>query len=556
MTQELLGWVHNPDPERGISFRSSTSTPWDRWSYPAIAAAARRAAREVRSYGVGPGDVVLLLYPNGLDFVAAFYGTLLARAVPAPIAPPAAFGQTERFSAHLNRVIKLSAAVAILTDNAGGRQVDKLATPAACHRLVVGRDAHAPAGDELDLPDAANLDPADVALLQFSSGSSGSPKGVVLSVAALDANIRSIATWLDLDRDARAVTWLPIHHDMGLVGTFLTAVAHQMDLSMLTPDLFIRAPVEWLRALSAAGPMMTASPNFALDHTVRRLRDTTGLDLSGVSSLIVGSERIVPATLNAFLRVTEPLGLSPEALAPAYGLAEASLAVTGTRLDRKFSVVSLEAGGSPVPVNTLRDQLRVAPSMLATGHVIGAGPPLSEMSISITDGEVELPEGRIGEVRVSGPSLASRILTDDGPRDVERSIATGDMGFVVDGELYVLGRLGDAVKVRGRWLFAEDLELVALAASPRPRQTAALLGELGGQPHAVLILENGSPEALETVAARVRPMAGGVRLLTRAVPTGWIQRTTSGKMRRREMWSRLLTELAAESRPPKQEADR
>jgi acyl-CoA synthetase (AMP-forming)/AMP-acid ligase II len=308
----------------------------------------------------------------------------------------------------------------------------------------------------------------------------------------------------------------------------------------MPPREFIGAPARWFAEISRSGGTASAIPSFALGHVLRKLRPAhlEGVDLGSMNTLIIGAERVDPEDLEAFHRLLGPFGLRHASLLPAYGMAEATLAVTGVRPDpagirtRLVDTESLEPGK---PVTFPVGEARLATRLTSCGR------PLGGVGVEILDeGGSRLPEGVFGEIAVSGESLAAgypgREFTPLGERH-----HTGDMGFTLDGELYVVGRAGDGIKVRGRWLFAEDVQIIAAAASPRPQRTVALLGNLAGRDTVVITIRNCTAGEAAAVGRSVTARLPGLRVTILQVPHGTLRRTTSGKLRRRVMWRNLVT---------------
>jgi acyl-CoA synthetase (AMP-forming)/AMP-acid ligase II len=464
----LLSWLDNPSTERGISF--ATPDGWDRWSYERLAGLVRSCAQALIRAGVPAGGRVTIIEENGPRFAGFFFGSMLAGATPSPVAPRPTFGDRERYDGHLARILEITKPDLVVRDGdleLGGRAV-------------------------IDRPQP------ELALIQFTSGTSGNVKPVRLPYAALEANIRAIAAWLEMKPQDATASWLPVHHDMGLVGCLLAPIVTGSDLWLMSPSDFVRRPLRYLRCFGEQGANLTALPGFGLDHIVRRVPPSAldGMDFSRWRAAIVGAERVSAGTLERFTELCAPHGFSGEALLPAYGLAEATLAVTG---------LPLRTGWQSVP----RDGTTI----------VGCGPPLTGATVSIVDGEIVVGGDSVpgGEVR------------------------TGDAGFLDNGQLYVIGRMGDSVKIRGRALFAEDVDAAITAACAETHgRMATLLGTVGERTRVVVLLERPSPAAAEAARSSAKLLAEESDIETIALPSGAIARTSSGKPRRRELWRAYL----------------
>ncbi|MFD6756261.1 AMP-binding protein [Micromonospora gifhornensis] len=515
-----LAWLDRPDERRGIRFAEPDGS-WRLWSYAELADLVRRYATALRDAGVGAGDVVSIVETTGPRFVGLLFGSMLAGAAASPVAPPPPFGDRERWAEHLRGVLRASTPRLVVHD------------PALPLVAEVCAGAGVPAYDGegllagVDGRWAAAPTPDGPALVQFTSGSSGRVRGVRVPRPALAATVAGIQRWLRMTPDDPTASWLPVHHDMGLVGCLLAPVATGSDLWLMSPGDFVRRPLRYLECFGRHGARLTAMPAFGLDHIIRRVprNALAGMDFSAWRAVIVGAERIQPALLTEFVRFAAPHGLRREALLPAYGLAEATLSVTGVPLDTGWRTATV-----------------------GQGEVVGCGRPLAGAQVTVVDDDGRIVEdGTVGEIVVRGPSVAAGYLpansdgTASGTRLVDGEVHTGDAGFLSDGELFVLGRLGDGVKVRGRMLLAEDVEAAAVSACGAPvGRITALLGQVGDAPRVVLLLVRPEPGWLSAACAAAEVAAEGVPVEAVVVPAGAVARTSSGKPRRRLMWQDYL----------------
>lgn len=530
----LLRWVTRPGAT-AVRFAAGTDD-WISWPYPRLAGHTLRTAAGLTARGVAPGDVVVIVEPTGPRFIHLYFGAMLAGAIPAPATPPAALGQDmTAYQASLRHIV----------DRAGPRLV--ATTPALAPVLagLLGESAGVVPDDELLADEPAtpgDLPPADLAMLQFTSGSTGRPRGVRVPFPALEGNIAAIRSWLAMGPDDPTASWLPIHHDMGLIGCLLTPIVTQADLWLLSPQQFVRSPLRYLRCFGEHGARLTAMPTFGLDHIARRVRpaDLAGMDFSAWRAVIVGAERVGAGAVARAYDLLGPHGLDRRSLLPAYGLAEATLAVTGLSLAQPWTELNVDGAAvrldEPAPIDT-------GPS--AGSGLVGCGRPLDGITVRVADAHgVTLPDGRVGEIVVGGVSVTDGYHRADDATSATFAggeLRTGDAGFRHDGQLFVLGRLGDSVKLRGRMLMAEDVEAALEAAGlPRHRQ-AVLLGMRGDRPTAVLVLENLGAEALTTASSLVRRLTEGADVDTIGAPVGTIPRTTSGKPKRRQLWAQYLS---------------
>nr|WP_230416354.1 AMP-binding protein [Micromonospora tarapacensis] len=274
--------------------------------------------------------------PAGPEFVGALFGTLLAGATASPLAPPATFGDPDRYAEHLAAALAVMRPRLVVVDTGSASALAGAAAHAGVPTVDVAElpGGHATAAGTGGPRGGAAATPARPALLQFTSGTTGTVRGVRVPVPALEANVAAIRDWLEMTPDDPTASWLPVHHDMGLVGCLLAPIVTGADLWLLTPAEFVRRPTRFLECFGRHGARLTAMPGFGLAHVVRRVRaeQLAGLDFGRWRAVIVGAERIQPATLDDFAGLLAPYGLRREALLPAYGLAEATLAVSGLPL--------------------------------------------------------------------------------------------------------------------------------------------------------------------------------------------------------------------------------
>lgn len=536
----LLDWLTEPSEDRGIHFAGPGST-WHFHSYAQLAAATRRMALRLREEGAGPGDAVLVVHRNSPEFVTAFFGSLLIGATPVPMAPLSSYRDPGDLRARLAQARAATGARLVVGTPETLGDLGEPTGATGC--AVLGHPATDAPG--LDGPPASGRD----AFVQFSSGSTGSPRGVRVPHRAVEANLRAFMRWLKIrvPRDGMA-TWLPVHHDMGLVGGLLAPVSVRTNVWMMQPEQFIRDPARWVRCFGEHGATVGVTPNFGLAHVLRRVRagDLADLDLSGCRALVVGAERVDERVLDSWQRLFGPVGFPARAMVPAYGMAEATLAVTGSDPDEDVLTVRVAAGsltpGKPVTIAS-------GPGKATA--VVGCGRPVPGVRLRIVDEAGDpLPSGVLGEIEIGGEAVADGYLTLDDGRPARTDFGgvfrTGDAGFLHEGQLFVLGRLGDAVKSLGKWLLAEDVEDVAARAAGTSTRPVVLLGTWEGRSTAVVLLSRDTAPHAETVGREITGTFADLDVLAVEVRPAEIRRTTSGKPRRRHIWASLVTpDLAA-----------
>jgi acyl-CoA synthetase (AMP-forming)/AMP-acid ligase II len=524
-------WLESPSTGRGMRF-ALKHDEWDFRSYAELSGICWGMARRLAAAGVRPGDSVLLMMPTSPLLVASFFGARLAGAVPSVLAPPLPFANRRDHVENFARVAASVPARAVVTVPAIAPDLAEAARARGCAVLAEEPDASGVAGADRA---AFQRSPRDTAIIQFSSGTTGTPRGVRISQGALDANVDALLKWLDYTGTDSLAGWLPLYHDMGLIGCMMTPMAMSSDMWLMSPEQFIRSPARWLRLFGTGEAKATATPVFGLAHVVRRVRprELEGLDFSGWRTLIIGAEPIEPAVVNAFVDLLKPFGFDPRSVLPAYGMAEATLAVTGASRATEMRTVTVRP-------STLRLGRPVELDSTAEGRPLaGCGRPLPGMGVTVVDERGEpVPSGVVGELVVRGDSLADGYI-GGAERGFDGVLPTGDIGFVLDDELFVVGRAGDSIKQLGRWVFAEEIHRIAARVSPRPQQTVGLLGSFAGANTAAVVIEGSAAGAGALIGDAVANAAPNLRVLVLSAPVGFIARTTSGKPRRRLIWEKV-----------------
>jgi acyl-CoA synthetase (AMP-forming)/AMP-acid ligase II len=511
-----------------------------RLSWAEVESRARRAAGALVARGVGAGDRVAIVLRTEPAFLDAFFGALHAGAVPVPLYPPVRLGRMDEYVEATARMLRVSGARVLVTSGSVARVIGR-AVAAAGPGLDLGvLDASGlPEGRETSVPRAGG----DLALVQFSSGSTVDPKPVALSHGSLAAQVSSLVVLVAPTAEDVLVSWLPLYHDMGLIGCLLGAASYPGPLVLIPPEHFLARPALWLRAIARHRGTISAAPHFAYAYAADRVRDAdlAGLSLASWRIALDGAEPVTTGALHRFAARFAPFGLDPGALMPVYGLSEAALAVT-------FS----PAGRAPLAE-------RVDPASLRSGlvtpgerEVVSVGAPIPGVEVEVRgeDGGA-LPERRLGRIHVRGPSLMQGYMGD--PAATSRALRdgwldTGDLGFHARGELFVHGRAKDVVIVRGANHAPEEFEACLAAVEGLRPGCAVAVGFLpdGGDGEELLLLVErirawrGDPAAIAEAAREAVSSRTGVRPHTvRVLEPGTLPRTSSGKMRRREALRRF-----------------
>ncbi|HSM08263.1 MAG TPA: AMP-binding protein [Gemmatimonadota bacterium] len=519
-------------------------------SYADLLKRARQVSGGLQARGVAPGDRVAIILPTCPEFYDAFFGVSLTGAVPVPLYPPVRLGRLDEYRTQTADLLRDCRARLVLSDARTSR--------------VIGRPVAA-ASPDLGLADVRELRGTggftarvrhhDVALIQHSSGTTGRPRPVRLAHRAVLANLEAIrdrilAAYPEVDDvEHAAVSWLPLYHDMGLIGCVLTSVAHPADLTLIPPELFVARPSVWLRVISRYRATVSGAPNFAYSYCAERIEPDTsaGLDLSAWRVALTGAEPVARSALDRFGERFRPHGFRPEALTPVYGLAEATLAVTFADPAAPFRSRRFDAGAL-AREGLAREAADAAPPV----ELVSLGRPLGGVRLRIAaagGGDVE--DGVLGHVEVGGASLFDGY--DDETRrtanpEAARWFDTGDTGFLLDGELYLYGRTKDVIILRGRKYAPQQVEQALDGLEGARRGCAAAIGlplDDTGEERLVVLLERArgaSPssdgELAATARARVTERTGLVPGRVEVLEPGTLPRTSSGKIRRAEARSR------------------
>jgi len=516
-------------------------------AYGELASSARRIAARLQEQ-FEPGERALLLYPPGLDFVKGLFGCFYAGLVAVPAYPPDPF-RMERSVPRLQGIAAdADARVALTSDPVLGLR-DSIVeqAPELADLAWVATDD--PVGDpgRWRFPE---VDGDALAVLQYTSGSTSLPKGVVLDHENLLLNLASIAAHGSPVEGERAVIWLPQFHDFGLFeGTLWPVYASERPRVLMSPIAFLQRPFRWLRAISRYRATISGGPNFAYELCRKKVTPAQKetLDLSCWQMAFSGAEPVRSATLDRFVEAFAPCGFERKALYPCYGLAEATLAVAGAHRGegprvRRVDRTALEGGA-----------IRDAASPGDAAELVSSGVAIPDLTIRIVDLDTRtaLPDGRVGEIWVRSRSLGRGYWrrpaeteetfrahiepTEEGP-----FLRTGDLGFLDGEELYVTGRLKDAIVVRGRNLYPQDIEQVVHACHPavRPGSGAAVPIDAGGEEGVAIVqevyedrLDHWEP-VMESIRREVADAFGVQVHAVLLLRPGGIPKTSSGKIQR------------------------
>ncbi len=536
---EVLRWHAERHPEQTHVLLYGENDALDTLSYGALLAQAEAVAAGLRELDIEPGQAVALMLPTGSAFFFCLYGILLAGGVPVPLYPPQRMSQIEE---HLRRQIGIlanaRARVLVATEQALALSaLLKTHLPELRGVTLPARLAQSGA-PRAHLPLAADA----LALLQYTSGSTGSPKGVALSHANLLANVRAMGAASRVSGEDVFVSWLPLYHDMGLIGACFGTLYHGFPLVLMSPLSFIARPRRWLHAIHRHRATLSAAPNFAYDLCATRLaeQDLEGLDLATWRLAFNGAEPVNADTLDLFCRRFAPYGFRRESMTPVYGLAECSVGLAFPPPGREPHIDAvrrhvLARAGRAEPAEHNDDVVRV----------VGCGSALPGHEIRIVDtAGRELPDREVGRLEFRGPSAtrgyfhneeATRALFRDGWLD------SGDYAYTVAGEVFPTGRAKEIIIRAGRNLYPYELEEAVGALTGIRKHAVAVFAARGGASERLVVVAETRERRPERHATLREQIALQAQELLQSAPDdivlaapGTVPKTSSGKIRRAE----------------------
>ena len=552
---EVLDWHVQAHPDRSHIILCDESGGEDVISYATLKREAASTAAGLIRQGVEPGQAVAIMLPTCRAYFPCFFGILLAGAIPVPIYPPARLSQIED---HLRRHVRILAnarVVILITVEEALPLARLLKSQLSGLRAVVTPDGISSPAETAPRP---AMRPLDTALLQYTSGSTGNPKGVVLSHANLLANIRAMGQTVQVSSTDVFVSWLPLYHDMGLIGAWLGSLYFASPLVIMSPLLFLARPERWLWAIHKHRGTLSAAPNFAFELCLSKVTDSAcaGLDLSSWRMACNGAEPVSPTTMREFAARFARYGLHPGAIAPVYGLAESSVGLAfppqgrGLLIDRVGREEFMRSGRAmPAGGDDLEPLCFVACGRPLPGHQIRVVDPAGH----------ELPERTEGRLEFKGPSVTSGYYRNqEETRRLFRGewLDSGDLAYIAAGDIYITGRAKDVIIRAGRNIYPYELEeavgniagirkgCVAVFGTPDPRSGTERLVVLA--------------ETRETAAAELEKLRNLINTLTvdllgtppddiMLAPPHTVLKTSSGKIRRAA--SREFYERGGSGRP-------
>jgi len=515
------------------------------FTHGGIERASARFGGALQALGCNKGDRVALILPDNADFVFAFLGAIRAGVIPVPIYPPTGLGKLAGYLENTLHIVERSGSKLLLTNGEVKRVLGTVVAQAPALEKVIAvetlrgmREPLRPVKIELD----------DTCFLQFTSGSTSRPKGVVLTHGHLAASVRAS---MELGLGAResvdaGVSWLPLYHDMGLIGFVIAPLYHRNSVTFLRPLLFLKRPVRWLEAISKHKGTISFGPNFAYALCVKRIKDSelAGLDLSSLRVAGCGAEPIRAENLRAFAEKFARVGFNEKAFVSCYGMAESTLAISFSRLGEGVVTDTVEG-------DTLWSKGRAEPtSPEAEGAttIVQCGPPFEGHDVrAFAESDLEsaspLGEREVGELRLRGPSVMAGYYNE--PELTREAFAggwlrTGDLGYIAGGNVHICGRSKEVIIVNGRNYYPQDLEWEAGKVAGVRKGNVIAFGTMkpyNDRERVVIAFEMGAPDderqALKGEVRRVVQQALGLTV-DDVVPlaAGVLPKTSSGKLQR------------------------
>ena len=513
-------------------------------TYGELLSAASRIAAGLSSRGISRGDTVALMLPTGFDFLSSFQGTLLAGAVAVPIYPPIRLDRLAEYAERQSAILR-SAGVRIMITLSRAKVIAEIlkAKVPTLEDVVTGDELSKSAQAQPRVSPESK--PDDPAFIQYTSGSTGAPKGVLLTHANLMANIRAIGFGLDARPVEMGVSWLPLYHDMGLIGSWLFTMASAYPLALRSPLSFLARPERWLHDIHRRRGTMSAAPNFAYELCARRIRDEDieGIDLSSWRCALNGAEPVRPETIERFVKRFSKYGFRRETMMPVFGLAECSVGLSFPPVQRgpKFDLVDRAAFEKGHAATASAGDTK-ANVFVSSGRAL----PEHEIKV-VNDAGETLPEREVGRLLFRGPSMTAGYYRNGEATAAIRSeggfLDSGDLAYIAEGELYIAGRMKDLIIRGGRNLVAAEIEEAASEAEGVRKGCVAAFGVIdaqSGTEQVVIVAETKATTRAERDAIEARILEkvanaiGAPPDVIRLTPPGSVPKTSSGKIRRND----------------------
>ena len=526
---------------KGYTFLDNDLIPTD-WSFQEVCREAKRIGASLQALGLEKGDRMALVMTSPEDFVLSFLGTVSTGVMPVPLYPPLALGRLDNYIERAVGILRVSGAKVLLTT----RDLVPVLTPALSRvptlKKILEVETLRQTTSDVPLREI-ETQPDEPCFLQFTSGSTSAPRGVIVTHRNLIANARAMIGTLEINSETdRAISWLPLYHDMGLIGFVISTLVAQIPVVFIPTIAFVKHPGVWMDTVHKYRATITFGPNFAFDLAAKRALKNghTTQDLSCLRVLGCGSEPINPKTMEKFIAAFSPSGLKANAIMPCYGMAEATLAIAFDHLHRPMQKLVInrhayETRNIAIPINGDKDPKK-------RFELVSCGRTFSDHEVRILDesGQI-LPEGKVGEIVFRGPSVTPGYFQN--PEASSQLLKggwlhTGDLGFIFKGDLYISGRQKDLVIINGRNYPPQAIEwVVEEIAGIRKGSVVAFSIDGDSTEKLIVIAETVMPENTELEQAineQVRSALGLTVNKVVLVGRGSIPKTSSGKLQRRQ----------------------
>ncbi|MEN3930242.1 AMP-binding protein [Microvirga sp. W0021] len=518
--------------ERHLRFHDGNGTPTVTLSYEELNAQAISIAQRLHNYDLRAGDRVAIAAETRPEFLYVFYGCQYAGIIPCPLPYRSRFEKPGLYAAKIGAMLRNGEIKAVISLP----EQDYIAD------IALENTARAISYDALTQAAAGDLPPPpqpdDIAYIQFSSGSTSEPKGILISHRALSANVSAILTYgMQLREDDRAFSWLPFYHDMGLVGFSIAPVYGACNIDYMPSVAFARRPMLWLKLMAEYGTTITYAPDFAYRLVAERFSSETAIpDLSHLRIAGIGGDMIRADTLATFASALKPTGFNPDSFLPSYGMAEATLAISFGRAGHHTDIDQIDYKQASQTGTVIKRQNVESPQDDVRSFV-SCGVPLPGMDVIIadTDGRLQ-PDRQIGCILIKGESLMQGYTSGNTEPVFDQNgfMDTGDLGYMRSGQLFITGRSKDLIIFRGRNIWPQDIERIAEhAISLSHGRTLAFSTEVPGGDDQVILLVQATedPETKDKIHTAIS-QALGISCDIIFVPSGRIPRTSSGKLAR------------------------
>jgi len=541
--------AYNSEHNLGLTKFMDKKGNYTTYSHQELFNIGKKYANYYLSIGVKEDEVISIMLPTGIDLLGAFLGAQFIKAVPTFLYPPISLSDINKWLQSTNKMMGEVNSKILITDALIYSVMNRgdVTILDSQIRLTTESKSHLEDFEYI----AKNYSANSLCFLQFSSGTTGSPKAVKITQKNVISNVEAMYKKFGIDGTSfKGVSWLPIYHDMGLVGSFLGSIIHATEATFIRPDDFIRKPYLWLKAISDQKANITVAPNFAYGLCVKRTPPEMleSLDLSSLEIALCGAEFIHKSTMDKFNETFSQCGLSESALTPVYGMAEATLGVTFSDMTR------------PVLFKTFDRQWlskSIAKESTSGVTICSVGRPLEDMQVKIKNTKnKELIHGQIGEIYVSGPSVTTgyyKNIEKTNKTIINNELKTGDQGFIFEDELYICGRSKETLVIRGRnyypTSFEEKIFKIEGIREGRVIVTSKLCSETDTEE--VLVLAEVKNAKLikdleSSMKSQIQKSFENSGLAPKDIvllPPGFLPKTTSGKLKRKEALA--ILELSA-----------